>query len=83
MPVLEPDARYETEGAKPGIVYACGAVVRNGMLLVYYGGADNVVCVAAAPLDDFLARLQAGRALELSSSGLPSFTAMPKAFASA
>jgi hypothetical protein len=53
------------------------------MLLVYYGGADNVVCVAAAPLDEFLAKLKAGRTLELSSSGLPSFTAMPKVFAHA
>ncbi|MFA6278672.1 MAG: hypothetical protein WCS97_00840 [Candidatus Paceibacterota bacterium] len=52
-PVIEPDEHYENAG-KPGIVYACGAVVREGTLFVYYGGADKVVCVATAPLDDFL-----------------------------
>src|SRR3989344_4498488 len=51
-PVLSPDEPYENHG-KPGIVYACGAVVRDGTLFVYYGGADKVVCVATAPLKSF------------------------------
>lgn len=58
-PVLSPDEHYENAG-KPGIVYACGAVVRNGTLFVYYGGADKVVCVATAPLDTFLKALVMG-----------------------
>jgi len=58
-PVLSPDERYENDG-KPGIVYACGAVVRYGTLFIYYGGADKVVCVATAPLDPFLDALVAG-----------------------
>ncbi len=58
-PILSPDERYENEG-KPGIVYACGAVVRDGKLFVYYGGADKVVCVATAPLDVFLNALISG-----------------------
>lgn len=58
-PVLVPDEHYENHG-KPGIVYACGAVVRNGTLFVYYGGADKVVCVATAPLDAFLDALVKG-----------------------
>ena len=52
-PILVPDEHYENHG-KPGIVYACGACVRDGKLFVYYGGADKVVCVATAPLDKFL-----------------------------
>ena len=64
-PVLSPDARYENEG-KPGIVYACGAVVRGDMLYVYYGGADKVVCVATAPLAPFLDALIAGEQAALS-----------------
>jgi len=52
-PVISPDARYENDG-KPGIVYVCGAVVRDGILYVYYGGADKVVCVATAHLSLFL-----------------------------
>ena len=81
MPVLEPDARYENEGAKPGIVYACGAVVRDGMLMVYYGGADNFVCMAAAPLDDFLEKLKAGHAAKLAQQRAPIFPNLPVAFA--
>jgi predicted GH43/DUF377 family glycosyl hydrolase len=55
-PVLEPDMPYENDG-KPGVVYATGAVVKDGMLIVYYGGGDVRVCSAAAPLDEFLAAL--------------------------
>ena len=58
-PILSPDEHYENHG-KPGIVYACGAVVRDGKLFVYYGGADKVVCVATAPLDSFLEELITG-----------------------
>lgn len=64
-PVLVPNAQYENHG-KPGIVYACGAVVQNGRLFVYYGGADKVVCVATAPLDKFLKAVIEGSNAELS-----------------
>ena len=58
-PILSPDEHYENHG-KPGIVYACGACVRDGELFIYYGGADKVVCVATAPLDIFLETLMKG-----------------------
>ena len=57
-PVLEPDAYYENNGFKAGVVYSCGAVVKEGELYVYYGGADSVVCVAMANLDKFLEKLK-------------------------
>lgn len=66
-PVISPDEYYENEG-KPGIVYACGAVVRDGKLFVYYGGADKVVCVATAPLAPFLSALIEGRLTSLTSA---------------
>ncbi len=53
-PILEPEACYENEGFKSGVVYSCGAVVVDGRLYVYYGGADTVTCVAVADLDHFL-----------------------------
>lgn len=59
MPILVPDAPYENEG-KPGIVYAGGAVIRDGTLYVYYGGADKVIAVATAPLKAFLNALIKG-----------------------
>lgn len=48
-PILAPDKPYENKG-KPGVVYCCGAVVKDGILFVYYGGADRVVCVASVKL---------------------------------
>jgi len=56
-PVLEPTERYENEGYKAGVVYSCGAIVKEGELYVYYGGADTVVCVAKAFLDQFIGHL--------------------------
>ncbi|MDO8469901.1 MAG: glycosidase [bacterium] len=57
-PVLEPKESYENSGYKPGVVYVSGAVVKDGNLMVYYGGADNYVCVAYANLDEFLEALK-------------------------
>lgn len=57
QPILEPDEWYENEGYKGGVVYSCGAVVKDGQLFVYYGGADKVSCVALADLDSFLREL--------------------------
>jgi beta-1,2-mannobiose phosphorylase / 1,2-beta-oligomannan phosphorylase len=57
VPVLEPDMYYENNGFKSGVVYSCGAVVKDGELYVYYGGADAVTCVAMANLDIFLEEL--------------------------
>lgn len=56
-PVHFPDAEYENTGAKPGIVYACGAIGRDGILTLYYGAADYVVCVAHHSLDTLLSHL--------------------------
>ena len=53
-PILEPDMPYENEGFKIGVVYSCGAIVKDNELLIYYGGADQVSCVASAPFDKFL-----------------------------
>ncbi len=67
-PILEPDEWYENEGYKAGVVYSCGAVVKDGMLLVYYGGADKVSCVATANLDAFLKELTADHMPKLQNS---------------
>ncbi len=57
IPVLEPDEYYENDGFKAGVIYSCGAVIKDGQLIVYYGGADTVVCAATADLDSFLEEL--------------------------
>ena len=56
-PILEPEEPYENHGAKFGVVYVCGAVIKDKDLLVYYGGADRYVCVASVPLKKFLKAL--------------------------
>jgi predicted GH43/DUF377 family glycosyl hydrolase len=60
-PILEATEIYEMNGFKPGIAYPCGAAIVDEQLLVYYGGADSVVCVATAQLDTFLANLKANK----------------------
>jgi predicted GH43/DUF377 family glycosyl hydrolase len=64
-PLIEPDQEYENNGFKPGIIYPCGAVIVNNQLLVYYGGADSVVCVATAELDIFLQELKSHKLVHL------------------
>jgi len=64
-PILEPNECYENEGFKAGVVYSCGAVVIDKKLVVYYGGADKVVCVASCELDKLITNLKSDRAVNL------------------
>ncbi|MGI8420459.1 MAG: hypothetical protein ACR2LN_07525 [Candidatus Levyibacteriota bacterium] len=57
-PIISPDQSYENDGFKAGVVYPCGAVIKEDKLLVYYGGADTVVCAAEANLDTFLKQMK-------------------------
>src|SRR3989344_3831294 len=57
-PFIEPTEWYENVGHKAGVAYPCGAVVKDGKLIVYYGGADTVVCAATTELDAFLSYLK-------------------------
>jgi predicted GH43/DUF377 family glycosyl hydrolase len=72
-PILEPQVWYEKEGWKAGVIYPCGAVVIKDRLLVYYGGADKVTCVASAKLDGLLEQLVGVR------EAVPSFIGAPPA----
>ncbi len=56
--VFGPLADYERNGNKPGIVFPTGAIVRDGLVHLYYGAADTCVCLATAPLDVLLAALR-------------------------
>jgi len=57
-PILEPEMEFEKRGVVPNVVFPDGAVVKDGVLLSYYGGADKVCCLATAPLDEFLDELE-------------------------
>jgi predicted GH43/DUF377 family glycosyl hydrolase len=70
-PILEPEVWYENEGWKAGVIYPCGAVVIGDRLLVYYGGADRVTCVASAKLDELLEYLVGKREAVPAPSAVP------------
>lgn len=55
-PVLEPDKWYENDW-KPGVIYASGAIVKDGTLFIYYGGGDKHIGVAYANLNNFVQKL--------------------------
>ena len=57
-PILEPDKEFEKRGIVPNVVFPEGATIQDGDLLVYYGGADRVSCLAKVPLDEFLDDLE-------------------------
>lgn len=59
LPILEPSHDYETKGCYDmgGVVFPCGAVLKDGILFVYYGGADKYVGVATAPMDELISYL--------------------------
>ena len=53
-PILEPTEEYERFGKVPNVVFSCGSVLLDDKLLVYYGGADTVVCGAEFDLGELL-----------------------------
>jgi len=50
-PVFEPEEQYERVGLVNNVVFPCGMVEKDGLLYIYYGGADTVVGVATMELD--------------------------------
>lgn len=57
-PIIEPEESYENNGFKAGVVYPCGAVIKDDELFVYYGGADSYLNGASQNLDKFLHQLK-------------------------
>lgn len=53
-PVFEPQADYETTGYIPNAIFTCGAIEMNGKYFVYYGAADQVICVATVEKSSIL-----------------------------
>lgn len=55
--LFEPAEAYELEGQVNNVVFPCGAVLHDGIIYMYYGGADSVVDVASVKLTDLLSAL--------------------------
>lgn len=55
--IFEPAEAYEVSGQVNYVVFPCGAVVKDGTIYMYYGGADSVVDVASISLEKLLKSL--------------------------
>jgi len=55
--ILEPEAEYEKHNQVHNVVFPCGAVLHNQQVYLFYGGADQVVCIARMSLEGIFKRL--------------------------
>ncbi len=61
--ILQPEDPWEVRGYVPNVVFSCGAVPEaDGSVKIYWGGADSVMCVGSARIDELVDRcLRRGR----------------------
>ena len=60
--ILSPAAEEDYLGNVSNVVFTCGAILEDdGELKVYYGAADQVICLASAPVSDVIALCQSGK----------------------
>lgn len=53
--ILQPEELYELTGYVHNVVFSCGAVPEDdGFVKIYWGGADSVMCVGTAKIDDLV-----------------------------
>ncbi len=53
--IMAPDQPHEQVGYVPNVVFCCGAIPEpEGMLKIYYGGADTCMNVAEAKISDLI-----------------------------
>ena len=53
--ILQPEEEYEICGYVHNVVFTCAAVPEpDGTVKIYWGGADTVMCVGTAIIDDLV-----------------------------
>lgn len=53
--ILQPEMPYEITGYVPNVVFTCGAIAEDdGTVKIYWGGADSVMCVGSAKINDLV-----------------------------
>lgn len=53
--ILQPEEPYEITGYVHNVVFCCGAVPENdGSVKIYWGGADSVMCVGTANIEQLV-----------------------------
>lgn len=61
MPILEPEADYETNGFFGNVVFSCGLLVKDNIIKLYYGAADTCIAHAEISIEDVLMNLNCAR----------------------
>lgn len=56
-PILKPKTKYELKGDVDNVVFPTGAIVKDGVLFIYYGAADKRCAVATIKLEKILKEL--------------------------
>jgi len=56
-PLIKPDV-HEREGYVPNVVYSCGALLRERLLVIPYAMSDYATTFATLPLDDILSVME-------------------------
>lgn len=59
--IFAPRESYELYGDVDKVVFPCGWILEDGIVRLYYGGADRCIALATAKLDDLLAWLREHR----------------------
>ena len=55
--ILQPEDPWEVTGYVHNVVFTCGAIAESdGNVKIYWGGADSVMCVGTARIDDLVER---------------------------
>lgn len=53
--ILQPEDPWEVTGYVPNVVFTCGAVPEDdGSIKIYWGGADSVMCVGSANINELI-----------------------------
>ena len=53
--ILQPEDPWEVTGYVHNVVFTCGAIAeQDGTVKIYWGGADTVMCMGTAKIDDLV-----------------------------
>lgn len=77
-PFMVPEEMYERYGVIPNIVFPTSVVEEDGMLDIYYGGADTVCAKASVRLADLLDAMDPGKPVFARHPGNPILSPLPE-----
>ncbi len=58
FPLMYPQEYYERHGMVPNVIFPSGALIKEGVVYLYYGAADTTCCLAKIDLNELLQKLK-------------------------